>query len=117
VGIEQLRALLPLIRRPVIRLSDRWYATASFVCACRELGCQALIRLKRNRKLYRAAPPRKEKQRGAPCNHGPLFQGTRPETSDLPMPNGKGSMSTASGWWSPVGKACISARRLSWKLV
>ncbi len=80
VGIEQLRALLPLIRRPVILLADRWYATASFVCACRELGCQALIRLKRNRKLYRAAPPRKEKQRGAPCKHGPLFQGTRPET-------------------------------------
>jgi hypothetical protein len=80
VGIEQLRAVLPLIRRPVILLADRWYATASFVCACRELGAQALIRLKRNRRLYRAAPPRKEKQRGAPCKHGPLFQGTRPET-------------------------------------
>jgi hypothetical protein len=80
VGIEQLRALLPLMRRPVILLADRWYATASFVRACHELGCQALIRLKRNRKLYRAAPPRKEKQRGAPCKHGPLFQGTRPET-------------------------------------
>ena len=81
VGIEQLRAVLPQVRgRPVIRLSDRWYATASFVHACHELGCQALIRLKRNRKLYRAAPPRKEKQRGAPCKHGPLFQGSRPET-------------------------------------
>ena len=82
VGIEQLRAVLPQVRgRPVILLADRWYATASFVHACHELGCQALIRLKRNRKLYRAAPPRKEKQRGAPCKHGPLFQGTRPETS------------------------------------
>ncbi len=80
VGIEQLRAVLPLIRRPVVLLADRWYATANFVRACRELGAQALIRLKRNRKLYRAAPPRKEKQRGAPCKHGPLFQGTRPET-------------------------------------
>ena len=81
VGIEQLRAVLPQVRRhPVILLADRWYATASFVHACHELGCQALIRLKRNRKLYRAAPPRKEKQRGAPCKHGPLFQGTRPET-------------------------------------
>ena len=48
--------------------------------ACHELSCQGLIRLKRNRRLYRAAPPRKEKQRGAPCKHGPLFQGTRPET-------------------------------------
>jgi hypothetical protein len=80
VGIDQLRALLPLISRPVIVLADRWYAVARFVCACRELGCQALIRLKRNRKLYRAAPPRKPQQRGTPCKHGPLFQGTRPET-------------------------------------
>lgn len=80
VGIAQLRALLPLITRPVIVLADRWYAVAAFVCACRDLGAAALIRLKRNRKLYRRAPPRKEKQRGAPCKHGPLFQGTRPET-------------------------------------
>ncbi len=80
VGIDQLRALLPQITRPVILLADRWYAVARFVCACRELHCQALIRLKCNRKLYRAAPPKKEKQRGAPRKHGPLFQGTRPET-------------------------------------
>jgi hypothetical protein len=76
-----LRALLPLMPgRRVILLADRWYATARFVCACHELHVGALIRLKRNRKLYRAAPPRKPKQRGAPCKHGPLFQGTRPET-------------------------------------
>jgi len=80
VGITQLRALLPQITRPVILLADRWYATAPFVRACRELHCCALIRLKRNRRLYRAAPVRKPKQRGAPCKHGPLFQGTRPET-------------------------------------
>ena len=81
VGIEQLRALLPLMAgRRVILLADRWYASARFVQACRELGVGALIRLKCNRKLYRAAPPRTPKQRGAPCTHGPLFQGTRPET-------------------------------------
>jgi hypothetical protein len=80
VGIEQLRAVLPRIGRAVILPSRRWYAVAPFVRACRQLGAQALIRLKRNRKLYRAAPPRKEKQRGAPRKHGPLFQGTRPET-------------------------------------
>src|SRR6266849_165233 len=80
VGIEQLRAVLHLIKRPVIVLADRWYASGRFVCACRELNCSALIRLKRNRKLYPAAPPRKPKQRGAPCKHGALFQGTRPET-------------------------------------
>ncbi len=80
VGIAQLRAVLPQIKRRVLVLADRWYAVGRFVCACRELGCAALIRLKRNRKLYRAAPPRKPKQRGAPCKHGPLFQGTRPQT-------------------------------------
>jgi hypothetical protein len=80
VGIAQLRALLPYVSRAVILLADRWYAVGRFVRACRELECAALIRLKRNRKLYRAAPKRKPKQRGAPCKHGPLFQGTRPET-------------------------------------
>src|SRR5256885_13148451 len=51
VGIEQLRAVLPQMRRRLVfLLADRWYATASFVHACHELGCQALIRLKRNRK-------------------------------------------------------------------
>jgi Transposase DDE domain len=80
VGIAQLRAVLPLISRRVIVLADRWYAVARFVCACRDLNCSALIRLKRNRKLYRPVPPRKKNQRGAPRKHGPLFQGTRPET-------------------------------------
>src|SRR5438874_10915457 len=79
VGIEQLRAVLPLIKQAVIVLADRWYAVARFVQACRELGCAGLIRLKRNRKLYRPAPARTG-QRGAPRKHGALFQGTRPET-------------------------------------
>jgi DDE superfamily endonuclease len=80
VGIAQLRAVLPQISRPVILLADRWYAVLRIVQACHELNCRALIRLKRNRKLYRAAPPRTQKQRGAPRKHGSLFQGTRPET-------------------------------------
>jgi len=79
VGIAQLRAVLPLIKGKVIVLADRWYAGARFVQACHQLGCAALIRLKRNRKLYRPAPPRTGKP-GAPCKHGALFQGTRPET-------------------------------------
>ena len=80
VGIEQLRGVLALTKRRVIVLADRWYAVARFVQACQDLRASALIRLKRNRKLYRPAPPRQPKQRGAPCKHGPLFQGTRPET-------------------------------------
>ena len=81
VGIEQLRALLPQMpARRFILLADRWYAATAFVQTCQELGVGALIRLKRNRKLYRPAPPRQPKQRGPSCKHGPLFQGTRPET-------------------------------------
>lgn len=80
VGIEQLRAVLPQIGQPVTLLADRWYATARVVQACQQLGACALIRLKRNRKLYRAAPTRQPKQRGAPRKHGPLFQGSRPQT-------------------------------------
>jgi hypothetical protein len=79
VGIEQLRAVLPLIKREVIVLADRWYAVACFVQACRAVGCAALIRLKGNRKVYRPAPPCTGKC-GAPCKHGPLVQGSRPET-------------------------------------
>src|SRR5438105_3105966 len=80
VGIEQLRAVLALTKRRVIVLADRWYAVSSFVQACQDLGAAALIRLKRNRKVYRPAPSRQPKQRGAPRKHGPLFQGSRPET-------------------------------------
>ena len=42
---------------------------------------------------------------------------TKPVSVGLPMPSGKGSMSTASGWWTPRGKACIFGRRLWWKSV
>ena len=111
VGIEQLRAVLWLTKRRVTVLADRWYAVASFVQACHDLGAQALVRLKRNRKLYRPAPPRQPKQRGAPRKHGPLLQVAAPKPTGLPMPSGKGLMSGANVWWSPVGSICIFVRR------
>jgi hypothetical protein len=78
VAIAQLRALVPLVQRPIIVLADRWYATANFLRVCQELGCQVLIRLKRNRKLYR--PPVRTSPKGRPPLDGPLLQGSRPET-------------------------------------
>ncbi|HZR44215.1 MAG TPA: transposase [Ktedonobacteraceae bacterium] len=78
VAIAQLRAMVPLVQRPIIIVADRWYATAEFLRACKELACQVLIRLKRNRKLYRPRVRLHVKGR-APLD-GPLFQGTRPET-------------------------------------
>lgn len=82
VACLQLRAVLPLLKRPVVVVADRWYATPEFLQVCRELGCRVIIRLKRNRKLYR--PPVRTSKRGAPPKDGPLFQGTRPETLGTP---------------------------------
>lgn len=78
VAIAQLQTLVPLLGRPIIVVADRWYATADFLRVCQQLGCQVLIRLKRNRKLYR--PPVRTSPKGRPPLDGPLFQGTRPET-------------------------------------
>lgn len=83
VAIEQLRLLKPLLgARRVIVLADRWYGTPEMLRACRDLGYSVLIRLKSNRKLYRA--PVRTHQRGAPPKDGPLLQGTRPETQQDP---------------------------------
>src|SRR5215469_2911455 len=77
--MEQLKALLP----PDVRLlADRWYVTGPFLQACHRLQIGALMRLKRNRKLYRPAPPKG--RRGAPRKDGALFQGSRPETWEAP---------------------------------
>lgn len=83
VAIEQLRLLKPLVgARRVIVLADRCYGTPEMLRACRELGYSVLIRLKSNRKLYRA--PMRTHKRGAPPKDGPLLQGTRPQTQQDP---------------------------------
>lgn len=78
VAIAQLQALIPLIDHPIILVADRWYATADFLRACKALGIQVLIRLKRNRKLYR--PPMRTSTRGRTPLDGPLYQGSQPES-------------------------------------
>lgn len=78
VAIEQMEALRPHLPASTRLLADRWYATAPFVQACNRLALGALIRLKRNRKLYRR-PVRRHKKGRAPL-HGPLFQGSKPQT-------------------------------------
>lgn len=82
VACLQLRAVLPVLKRPVVIVADRWYATPEFLQVCRELGCRVIVRLKRNRKLYR--PPVRIHKRGASPKDGPLFQGTRPDTLGTP---------------------------------
>lgn len=78
VGIAQLQRLVPLIDHPIVLVADRWYATADFLRACQQLGIQVLIRLKRNRKLYR--PAKRKSTKGRPPLDGPLFQASRPES-------------------------------------
>ena len=78
VVITQLQAIVAVIDHPIILVADRWYATAEFLRACKALGIQVLIRLKRNRKLYRR--PKRTSPKGRPPLDGPLFQARRPET-------------------------------------
>ena len=80
VGVGQLEHLRPLLPNGVRLLADRWYPTGPFLLACQRLEMEALMRLKRNRKLYRAAPPPEAGKRGAPRKDGTLFQGSKPET-------------------------------------
>lgn len=80
VAIRQLEQLRPRLPDGVRVLADRWYPTGAFLSACQRLGVEALMRLKRNRKLYRVAPLAPGGTRGAPRKHGALFQGSKPET-------------------------------------
>jgi DDE superfamily endonuclease len=79
VAIAQLQALKPhLGKRRVILLADRGYCTPEFLRACRDLGISVLIRMKRDRKLYR--PPVRLHPKGPMPKDGSLFQGKRQET-------------------------------------
>lgn len=91
VGIQQLEVLRPWLPETTRLLADRWYATGSFVQACQQLHLGALMRLKRNRKLYRPAPPHPPGKRGTPRKDGDLFQGSRPQTWGEPDDSWKGT--------------------------
>ena len=80
VAIEPLEGLVALLPADTRRLSDRWYPTGPFVRAGKRLHLDALLRLKRNRKPYRQAPPPVAGKRGAPRKDGDLFQGSKPQT-------------------------------------
>jgi hypothetical protein len=80
VAVQQVEALRPLVPESACLLAGRWYVTGPFVIACQRLHLGALMRLKRNRKLYRPAPPRLPGKRGTPRKDGDLFQGSRPES-------------------------------------
>jgi hypothetical protein len=88
VQVEHLRPLLP---GSVRILADRWYATGAFLLACQRMQVEVLLRLKRNRKLYRPAPVPLKGQCRAPRKDGPLFQGSHPETWGEPEQEWRGT--------------------------
>ena len=86
IGVEQLEAILPLLLErfgPPILVLDRHYSSAPWVLASADLPCDQLIRARRDRVLYRAAPPPTGK-RGAPRKDGARFQGSDPTSYGPP---------------------------------
>ncbi len=79
VAAEQLRQLLPLVPYRPIVTTDRWYSCQGFLRDTEELACDKLLRVKRNRVFYRAAPAATGK-RGAPRKDGDRFQCNDPGT-------------------------------------
>jgi hypothetical protein len=79
VAASQLRQLAPLLGGQPIVATDRWYSCAPFLLLTEDLPFDKLLRLKRKRVLYRAAPAATGK-RGAPRKDGERFQCGDPNT-------------------------------------
>lgn len=99
VAAAQLRGLAPLLSvRPIVT-SDRWYSCAPFLRLTEGLPFDKLLRLKRKRVLYRAAPA-PTGQRGAPRKDGERFQCGDPSTYGEPSGSWQGSDAVEITWWS-----------------
>jgi hypothetical protein len=88
IAAKQLESVLPLLpthsllMRPLL-LADGYYGSHTFLGQTQELACDKLLRLARNRVLYRSAPPKTGK-RGAPKKDGERFACGQPQTQGLP---------------------------------
>ena len=79
----QLKALVPqLLSRPLL-LGDGYYGGVTFLQQIETLACDALLRLAKNRVLYRPAPPRTG-GRGAPRKDGDRFVPAETATHGAP---------------------------------
>lgn len=79
VGAAQLAALVPLLAARALLLADRHYSSVAFLLATYLLPCDKLLRLSRQRVLYRAAPAKTGKA-GRPKRDGARWQGKDPST-------------------------------------
>ena len=80
---KQLRAVVPLLPAPPLGLGDRGYGNAAFVQATKDLPCDGLLRISRDRVFYRAAPLPTGK-RGAPKKDGSRFKCSDPSPHGVP---------------------------------
>ena len=87
VAAEQLKKVVPLLDNqtelPPLLLADGYYSCVEFLKQTQGIACDKLIRLAKNRLLYRPAPPRTNKP-GRPKEHGEPFKGDKPSTHGTP---------------------------------
>lgn len=70
---KQLRVLVAQLASRPLLLGDGYYGGVTFLQQIEDLACDALLRLAKNRVLYRPAPP-PTGERGAPRKDGDRFQ-------------------------------------------
>ena len=83
VMAAQLREVLPLLPARPLWLGDGYYGSAVFLSLVVDLPCDLLLRLARNRVLYRE-PPNEAPRRGHPTWHGERFACHDPKTHGEP---------------------------------
>jgi hypothetical protein len=83
VATEQLKAIVPLLENPTgmppLLLGDGYYSCLDFLTQTKDIACDKLLRLGKNRVLYRSAPPRTNRK-GRPKVHGESFKCGDPNT-------------------------------------
>lgn len=73
VAAVQLEAVVPLLPARPLLLGDGYYGGVTFLRQSEHVACDKLLRLAKNRVLYRPAPPKREGP-GAPKKDGARFQ-------------------------------------------
>lgn len=107
---EQLAVLLPWLPERPLLLGDGYYGRVTFLQAIADLPCDCLLRLAKNRVLFRPAPPPPLKRgRGALKKDGAEFACHRPDTHGTPDASWQGT--------DEHGQVlCVSVwHRLHWK--
>ena len=83
VAAEQLKAIVPQLNERfsgqlpggrILLTADSGYGTATFLEQTKKIECDMLLRMKSNRKLYRAAPAPVPHKRGPHHKDGPVFR-------------------------------------------